>query len=137
MSNQIDITKQVFGNKGAANNGAKTDRPKAQLWLNIGYTVQVLDEAGNTVDKFVNLPMGLPLDTMEEVATNSSNQNYAALQVAKNDLLKQLIAAGADLPSGEERIVKLEVQLRRVNDVNGNANLVDPTVNPFLRKVTF
>lgn len=136
MSNQIDISKQVFGAKSSAP-ASKADRPKAQLWINLGYSVEVEDTEGNKDIRFINLPMGLPLDTMEEVATNSSNQTFAAMQVAKNDLLKQLVAAGADLKPGEERIVKLEVQLRRVNDAGSNAALADPNVNPFLRKQTF
>lgn len=133
MSNAINLTKQVFGPKAAAP-ATGAARPKAQVWMNIGYSVDVATNEGGVESRFINLPMGLPLDTMEEVATTSSNEVYAAMQIAKNDLLKQLLTAAAELAPGQERIVNLQVQLRRVNDANGNAGLADPAVNPFLRK---
>lgn len=134
MSNAINITKPVFAAKTAAGAPA-TARPKAQIWMNLGYEIQVPTSDGTMETRFINLPMGLPLDTMEEVATNSSNEVFAAMQIAKNDLLKQLLAAAADLPAGGERIVNLQVQMRRVNDAAANVSLSDPAVNPFLRKI--
>ena len=133
MSNAINITKPVFAAKTAAATG--TARPKAQIWMNLGYEIQVPATDGTMETRFINLPMGLPLDTMEEVATTSTNEVFAAMQIAKNDLLKQLLAAAADLPPGGERIVNLQVQMRRVNDAAANVQLTDPAVNPFLRKI--
>ena len=133
MSNAISITKPVFAAKTAA--AAATARPKAQIWMNLGYEIQVPATDGTMETRFINLPMGLPLDTMEEVATTSTNEVFAAMQVAKNDLLKQLLTAAADLPAGGERIVNLQVQMRRVNDAAANVQLTDPAVNPFLRKI--
>jgi len=133
MSNAISITKPVFAAKTAATTA--TARPKAQIWMNLGYEIQVPATDGTMETRFINLPMGLPLDTMEEVATTSTNEVFAAMQVAKNDLLKQLLTAAADLPAGGERIVNLQVQMRRVNDAAANVQLTDPAVNPFLRKI--
>jgi hypothetical protein len=134
MSNAINITRPSFTAK--APEAAKKDYVKANIWLNIGYEVEVQDNEGVVETRFINLPMGLPLDTMEEVKTNSSNETFAAMQVAKNDLLKQLLCAAADLKPGQERIVNLQVQMRRVNDAAASTALSDPSVNPFLRKVT-
>lgn len=134
MSNAINITKPTFGPKTAA--VPAKEYTKAAIWLNIGYEVQVATTDGTLESRFINLPMGLPLDTMEEVKTNSSNDTFAAMQVAKNDLLKQLLAAAADLAPGAERIVNLQVQMRRVNESSSVA-LSDPTVNPFLKKLAF
>ena len=133
MSNAINITKPDFAAKTAA--APATARSKAQIWMNLGYEIQVPATDGTMETRFINLPMGLPLDTMEEVATTSSNEVFAAMQIAKNDLLKQLLAAAADLPPGGERIVNLQVQMRRVNDAAANVQLTDPAVNPFLRKI--
>lgn len=133
MSNAISITKPVFAAKTAA--APATARLKAQIWMNLGYEIQVPATDGTMETRFINLPMGLPLDTMEEVATTSTNEVFAAMQIAKNDLLKQLLAAAADLPAGGERIVNLQVQMRRVNDAAANVQLTDPAVNPFLRKI--
>ena len=135
MSNAINITKPVFAAKSTAAAATGTARPKAQIWLNLGYEIQVPTSDGTMETRFINLPMGLALDTMEEVATTSSNEVFAAMQIAKNDLLKQLLAAAADLPAGGERIVNLQVQMRRVNDAAANVSLSDPAVNPFLRKI--
>ena len=134
MSNAINITRPSFAAKAPAA-ATGTARPKAQIWMNLGYEIQVPNNEGGMETRFINLPMGLPLDTMEEVATTSSNEVFAAMQIAKNDLLKQLLAAAADLPAGGERIVNLQVQMRRVNDVAANVALSDPDVNPFLRKI--
>lgn len=130
MSNAINIAKPVFAAKGS-NTANAAARPTAQIWLNLGYEVEVETSEGKET-RFVNLPMGLPLDTMEEVKTNSTNEVFAALQSAKNDLLKQLLAAAADLKPGGERIVNLQIQMRRINEA---APTIDPSVNPFLRKL--
>ena len=135
MANAINLTKAAFGSKTSTAAPAK-EYAKAAIWLNIGYEVEVPVEDGSTETRFINLPMGLPLDTMEEVKTNSSNETFAAMQVAKNDLLKQLLAAAADLPPGGERIVKLQVQMRRVNEAS-NVALSNPDVNPFLKTLAF
>lgn len=136
MSNSIDITRPATLNAAAPGKAVASNKPKAQFWLNIGYEVEVQTSEG-AEKKFINLPMGLALDSMDEVPTTSSNQIFAAMQIAKNDLLKQLLGVGADLAPGEERLVNLQVQLRRVNDASKNASLADPDVNPFLRKLTF
>ena len=135
MANEINIAKRVFAAKKSAADATDTPRVKAQIWLNLGYEIEVPTSDGTMETRFINLPMGQPLDTMEEVATTSSNEVFAAMQIAKNDLLKQLLAAAADLPAGGERIVNLQVQMRRVNDASANATLADPSVNPFLRKI--
>lgn len=105
--------------------GTRRDLPKANIWLNIGYIVgvQVTDAEGTRdEDRFVSLPVGIPLDTMEPITINSRNEDFAKFQSARNDLLDQLKAAGEKLAPGEERIVSLcsttglAVQMRRVND---------------------
>lgn len=97
--------------KGAGSTTSKTteDRPKAQLWLNLGV------ETGDEQRPFLSLPQGIPLDTQEREKTNSSNRDYAEFAAAKNALLDQLIEAAKDLQPGESMIVPLSVELRRVN----------------------
>ena len=137
MTTTLDIKKPVFGNKSSASADGK-QRAKAQIWLNVGFTVEVQNDAGETETRFISLPMGMPLDTMEEVATNSSNTTFAAMQVAKNDLLKQMLGAAGKLESGQDVIVKgVEVQIRRVNAEGTNPALSDPKINPFLKQFDF
>ena len=116
MSNAISITKPVFAAKTAA--APATARPKAQIWMNLGYEIQVPATDGTMETRFINLPMGLPLDTMEEVATTSTNEVFAAMQIAKNDLLKQLLAAAADLPAGGGRSRRVEPRCRAFRSRN-------------------
>lgn len=86
----------------------RADRPKAKLWLNLGYDVN---------GKFVNLPIGTPLDTMEPTDVRGQNPDWIKLQTARNNLLKALQAYGAQLAPGQEvEIPNLVIKLRRVND---------------------
>jgi len=112
---------------------AKTEqRAKAALWLNIGYNIEVETSEGKET-RFVSLPFGLPVDTQEPVATNSSSEVFAALQAAKNDLLQQIIAAGMAMKPGESKLVNLQVEMRRVNDAQ--PVVTHPEQNPFVKKL--
>lgn len=93
-----------------------TDQPNATLWMNIGYDIETVNEAGETVKRFINLPFGLPIDTMREVETRGQNEDYVKQQHARNGLLKHLQTAGAQLKPGQEVVVALTVKLRRVKD---------------------
>lgn len=117
-ANTIDFSRPFSANKGAGqtkHQGSNTDRPKSKFWINIGYDSGVLDEnTGN--NKFVSLPAGIPLDGQERQSTNSRNSEFAALQSARNNLLDQIMAEAEKLKPGEERLLNLQIQLRRVND---------------------
>ena len=86
---------------------AAQDRPAAKLWLNVGY-----DANG----RFVNLPVGIPVDTMESLPIRGQNEEWAQFQSARNDLLKAIQEAGDNLEPGAEVEVKLVVKLRKVNE---------------------
>ena len=86
---------------------AQADRPAAKLWLNVGY-----DANG----RFVNLPVGIPVDTMELLPIRGQNEEWAQFQSARNDLLKAIQEAGDNLEPGAEVEVKLVVKLRKVNE---------------------
>ena len=114
------------GNVAAPANPAK---PKAMLWLNAGYTTTVVVD-GVQEERFVNLPMGMPVDTMELLPTNSRNQEFAQFRMAQNDLLTQIVEFGKTLAPGEAKTLNLELQLRRVND---DVAPVASGENPFAR----
>lgn len=102
----LDFVAEAQKNAG---NGAQrptnnSDRPKAKLWLNIGYEVN---------GKFVNLPVGIPLDTMEPVQARGQNADWVQFQTARNELLKALQAAGDQLEPGAEMVIPtLEIRVR-------------------------
>ena len=83
------------------------DRPAAKLWLNLGY-----DANG----RFVNLPLGITVDTMELLPIRGQNEEWAQFQSARNQLLKAIQEAGDNLEPGAEVEVKLTVKLRKVNE---------------------
>lgn len=125
---------KVFGAPkptAAAATPAQDDRPKAQYWLNIGYQANNVIE-GEDAPRFISLPTGIPLDTMEVLPTNSRNQVYALQQAARNDLMAQLMKAASQLGSGESKIVNLQIELRRVNE---DAGPVDASHSPFAREL--
>lgn len=122
----IDFNKPTSLNLGARA-GNNADKPKAQFWINVGYEVQVQTADNQQETRFVSLATGIPVDTQEKLATNSRNAEYAAFQHARNNLHDQIMAAAAKLAPGEERMLNLQIQLRRVNDemapAEGNDNL--------------
>jgi hypothetical protein len=127
-----------FGSKNqttAAPTTAKADRPKADLWVNIGFPITYEDTKGETQTKFVSLPVGIPLDTIEALPVKGSSEEFRALQAARNDLLEQLIEAGKALQPGEELVIdELQIQLRRVNE---DAVPIKAEDNPLAKKFSF
>ena len=87
-------------------------KPKAKFWLNLGYTAN----EGTEDEKFISLPNGIPLDTQEPLPTNSSNDDFRALRSAQNDLLAQLMEFAEQMEPGQEGVIQLQVQLRRVKE---------------------
>lgn len=130
MSTGLNFAPTQFGTKTAA--AAVSDKPKAEFWINLGYTSEHLDAEGNPY--FVSLPQGIPLDTQEELPTNSRNDQYAAFSAARNDLQHQLMEHVKNLAPGEATTVTLEIQIRRVN---APAAPIDPANNPMARKLVF
>ena len=108
---------------------AAKPKVKAMLWLNAGYTTTVVVD-GVQEERFVNLPMGMPVDTMELLPTNSRNAEFAQFRMAQNDLLNQIMELGKSLAPGEAKTINLELQLRRVNE---DVAPVPSDENPFAR----
>lgn len=126
--------KDIFG-ASSTGNGGSNERPKALLWLNIGYEAEFTNADGVIEKRFVSLPVGVPVDTMAQLKANTSNEQYNQFQQARNSLLEQLIAAGMALPAGESKAIpQLQLQLRKVSD-----QLAAPAAagNPFLKVLSF
>lgn len=117
-----------FGAKNAAASAAPSkseDKPKSQLWINIGYPT------GDPDYPFVSIPVGIPLDGMEPKKIKGSNSDYNQFVAAQNALLEQLLEEAKAVKPGEALEIGLQVQLRRVNDEPA-AVPVDET-NRFMR----
>lgn len=98
------------------------DRPAAKLWINLGYATT--NSKGE--DRFVSMPVGLPIDTMEPLKV-SGQEDWAKFRSAQNELLKMVQEAGAKLAPGEHVDLNLTIQLRHVND----AVVVNPEENEY------
>lgn len=132
----------AVGDNGTAGAGAgAADRPKAQLWLNVGYSVEIpaLDAngqpSGETEERFVALPVGIPLDDMKYVKILGGKSFINDQKIAQNDLLDQLLESVKDLLPGETRMVNLQLQVRRVQDQVEHT--ADAATNMFVRKIQF
>ncbi len=103
------------------------DKPKAELWINIGY--EVPDPEG--ISKFISLPLGIPLDQVKLLNTSTPNEEFNLVNQARNDLLDQLLNVANTVEPGQSKIVNLSVEVRRVSE---NVE-VNKDINPFIRKL--
>lgn len=138
----IDLTK-TFGRSAApVANGSRTadvsERKKANFWLNFGYSVPVRYQDGSEETRFVSLPVGIPLDTMEITTPSRGTDEYRSLIAAGNDLHQQIMDVAVTLQPGEERIIcadqnnGLSIQIRRVK---ADAPPIANAENLFARKL--
>ena len=115
----------AFGASNKASGTAAQERPKTQVWLNIGY------EANG---KFVNLPVGIPLDTTEPVQANGQNEEWVKFQTARNQFLDFLQKHGAKMePGAEEEIKGLTIKIKRV----AGPMSIDNAENEFASDMSF
>ena len=111
-----------FANETASKKNAETasaKREASELWLNVGVEVN---------GKFVSLPFGLALDTMNHVEARGQNVEYVQLQNARNELLEDLKEVAAKLAPGEE--IEVPVLTIRIRRKNSELELA-PENNPF------
>lgn len=111
----VDFSKMAAAPANASTAApAAQDKPKAQVWLNVGMTVPIQNENGEVEEISITLPLGIPIDTQESAEmTNSAKMNQ--LRQAKNYLLETLQEAGKALKPGESEPVNgLELSLFRV-----------------------
>ena len=123
------------GRTRTGRNDAGEDLPTAEYWINIGYVTEANAE-GNY--GFVSLPMGIPLDTMNEANERVNNEELRMFRGAQNDLHKQLLDAASKLKPGEDVVFETEnglgIQIRRRNDEPDNVDIRD---NHFAKKINF
>lgn len=110
-----------FGKNNEQSSNGKEPKEKTQIWLNVGY---------ETADgKFVNLPIGIPIDTMNKLQIRGSNEDWNKLSQARNKMLEQMQKHGSSMAAGAEEIVRgLVVKIKRVA---ADAD-VDPHHNEYL-----
>lgn len=104
-----------MSNSNASNGNDRADMPKADVWMNVGYEADDVDSDGNAVVRFIGTPLGIAVDTQSPIDTSKTRSaELAKLQTYQNKLLADLQEEAKTLEPGEERIVNLQVQIRRV-----------------------
>ena len=109
--------------------GPKSDKPQAQIYLNVGVEIDVTNpDTGETESVFMSLPLGIAIDTMNEADIRGSD-NWKLMSAAKNELLRFFKAEGDALQPGEEKFFEgMRLQLKR----RGDSVPVPADQNPFI-----
>lgn len=95
---------------------AAAELPKSEYWLNVGYEVHGKNDEGEDETVFISLPMGIALDSMKPVKTNSSNKRFTKIQQARNSLADQIMEFCKTLQPGETGNLNLKIQVRRISE---------------------
>lgn len=111
------------------------DRPKAQIWLNLGLPTDYKAADGSDKYAFLSLATGIALDTMAPIEIKGRNKEYNDFAAAQNKLREMLLEHVKDLKPGESMPIELVVMARRVDDAPV-ANS-DPNTNQFLAALKF
>lgn len=116
MSNILDTTAIIPATRnsnrrvpyGSYVRNDQQELPRSEFWLNVGYDAS---------DRFVNLPIGMPIGTMDPLPIRGQNHEWNEFTAARNALLEALKEIGAGLePGAEIEIPNLVIKLRRVNE---------------------
>ena len=133
MSLNLNLNRPSFS---VANNNTE-NRPKAEFWMNVGYTVEV-EIDGEMEERFISLPFGIPLDSMKPLELKGSSDLFVYLRQAQNQLLEAVMEAAHQLQPGEAKVIgagdQLAVEIRRIR---GERTDVKSDVNPFVKKIKF
>lgn len=81
-----------------AKRNSNANREQTMQWLNVGITCHV-----NGEDKFVSLPLGIPLDSMEPKRYSGSNESYAEFVSAQNELIEAIKSLFQEIPQGTSK----------------------------------
>jgi hypothetical protein len=119
----------------AAGSTKADDRPKAQIWLNVGLPTDYKAADGTDKYSFLSLAQGIPLDTMAPIEIKGRNKEYNDFAAAQNKLREMLLDHLKDLKPGESVELDLKIMARRVDDAPV-ANS-DPNTNQFLAALKF
>lgn len=138
MSVTSQALRSPFGAKPAQTSApAAEDKPKTQLWINIGYDSGVPDPNNPGKTLFIAMPGGIPLESIKHKPIKGKG-DYADMLAAGNAILDQVMAAATDLQPGEAKIIGgaeggLLIELRRIQP---EAQASAPEANKFMRAMS-
>lgn len=93
----------------------QTQRPKAQVWVNVGKTFPIMDDDGSVENVYVSV-FGIPADVLEEPKPyTGKNRRMQQISARKIALFRKFKAAWEALAAGDALPVNgLELEMRRV-----------------------
>ncbi|MCZ2127477.1 MAG: hypothetical protein LC099_06850 [Anaerolineales bacterium] len=113
----------MFDIKSSSNQSSSSEDKAPNIhWLNIGITVPI-----NGVDKFVSLPLGIPLNSIQVKDYKGNNSEYAEFVAVQKQLVSAILEQSATIPPGESRKLEskqLQLELRHA------APASEPVVRP-------
>jgi hypothetical protein len=88
--------------------GVVVNRPRAKVWANI----EIETSFGP-----VQLPLGIPVDTMEPASVTGTNLEIVKRNKARNELLAAIQKLGAGMAPGSDCVLShAQVRIRRVSE---------------------
>lgn len=141
--NASDLFQSAQRPAGSNAQGGQEDRPQAEIWLNIGVKVKVLNpDTGEQEDELLTFPVNLPLDTMRKrEVPNRAPKTAKAKQfrdraIASNQMLEQILKVASGLePGGIMDLDGFTLQLQRVSEKIDETVGADPSDNPYLDQI--
>lgn len=119
-----------FGGKSS-----KEDFVPSLTWVNVGYYTTVTNDEGIEEEVFVSLPVGIPMDSVKTLPTDTRSNFLNELNQAKNDLTKQLKAVFDEMESGSsKKTTALSIQLFKAEE---RLDRPETETNRFTKKIVF
>lgn len=111
----------------ASTNGKADDRPKPQVYGNVGFPFEITNGDGETDIVTIYFPIGLAIDTMPEMEVRGQNLEWNERCEAMNAVLEEFKSIGDAMEPGEEKVFEgATLQLKRIGkpaakSPNGNS----------------
>jgi len=104
-------------------NTKQESKEKNSLWINVGIPVTI-----NGVLEYINLPLGIPLDQVKELKTDTNNRELNQLNQARNKLLQTVLNDGLKQEPGSTYELEMTVTIHRIKE----AEVINEEENPYL-----
>lgn len=125
----MSVIRETNTNKTTRNTG-KAPAPFKDCWINVGFVSSVEGEDGESTDRFVRLPLGIPVAALKPRRLFA---NMTPEYRAESEYLNQIIAAIQgkfdDLAPGESADINMSVQVYRAQEEEAPAESEAPDEN--------
>lgn len=81
-------------------------RPDCTLWGNVGVCLKVINNDGESEEKFISLPYGIDLSNMPKRKIGTKDTEYNNILKSSNQLLDMIRQEAENLKPGDKKILK-------------------------------